>query len=345
MGKTSTGGRPHHALGQPGQPGQPGRPDQPAPALGRPGHRWARPALAGFGVAGLALAALALRAAPGRPAWHAGGVLGERAGLTTLLALALAGGGAALITHLRAVRKAEPEQGPLAERLVSAVGVLLILLTVTVPLTLLLLPGRIVNPQRLQSGLEPQPLLSLPPTTAPPQTLTAPAAQTPATEHHSVGSLLGYLTLTLLSAAALCAAVLLWRRYGHLLRRGGAAALVTLSFPEDEPGQALAEAVDSGLRALHGTDVRAAVIACYAAMEHSLAESGLPGRASDSPSDLLARAAADGLLTGEPPQRLAELFREARYSSHPMAAHHLDAARAGLDAIAAQLATTSVASR
>jgi Domain of unknown function (DUF4129) len=303
------------------------------------GRQWARPALAVFGTAALALAALALRAAPDHPAWRAGGVLGERTGPTALLALGLAGGGAVLAARHRARRRDATDQPPLTERLLTAVGVLLPLFAVAVPLVLLMLPDRPGSPG------DPQP--------TPPAATPTPGAETggypppvddhplPASgsEYHSPGPLLGYLALALLAAAALGAAVVLWRRFGHLLRRGTPPPPVTLTLDEDDPGQALAEAVGSGRRALHGTDVRAAVIACYAAMETSLARSGVPGRASDSPSDLLARAAADGLLTGEPPQTLAALFREARYSSHPMDAGHLDRARAALDAIAAQLAT------
>ena len=67
----------------------------------------------------------------------------------------------------------------------------------------------------------------------------------------------------------------------------------------DEEQDVLAQAVDSGRRALlDGDDARAAVIACYAAMETSLAASGIARRASDSPQDLLERASAGGLLTG-----------------------------------------------
>jgi hypothetical protein len=100
---------------------------------------------------------------------------------------------------------------------------------------------------------------------------------------------------------------------------------------------ALAEAVDSGRVALHGTDARAAVIACYSAMESSLAESGVDRLPSDSPSDLLERAAARGIVHGGAAGTLTALFREARYSSHPMDDSHLHQAAEALDAIAAQL--------
>ncbi|MBV6702920.1 DUF4129 domain-containing protein [Kitasatospora aureofaciens] len=73
-------------------------------------------------------------------------------------------------------------------------------------------------------------------------------------------------------------------------------------------------------------------------MEASLADSGLTRQASDSPADLLHRARTTGLLDGPHAAALTALFREARYSSHPLDAAQLTAARAALDAIAAQLA-------
>ncbi|MYS44741.1 DUF4129 domain-containing protein, partial [Streptomyces sp. SID5998] len=56
----------------------------------------------------------------------------------------------------------------------------------------------------------------------------------------------------------------------------------------------------------------------------------------DSPQDLLERAVADGL----PPRAAAELtalFREARYSTHPMDGGHRDRAAAALAEIAHDL--------
>jgi hypothetical protein len=90
--------------------------------------------------------------------------------------------------------------------------------------------------------------------------------------------------------------------------------------------------------ALQGEDVRAAVIACYAAMEESLIAGGVRRHAADSPADLLRRASEAGLLAGLAPHQLAGLFREARYSTHPMAESDLRRARSALDEISALLA-------
>ncbi|MFF9049237.1 DUF4129 domain-containing protein [Streptomyces parvulus] len=148
-----------------------------------------------------------------------------------------------------------------------------------------------------------------------------------------------YLVLGLLAAVVLVvvtvAVVRRLRRRGLTLpalpRRTDAPA-------EDEEAQLLLSAVHSGRRALAGTgDARAAVIACYAAMEDALAASGVPRNASDSPADLLARAADAGLAPGAAAPRLTALFREARYSSHPMGATHREAAAGALEEMAARL--------
>jgi hypothetical protein len=100
--------------------------------------------------------------------------------------------------------------------------------------------------------------------------------------------------------------------------------------------KALGAAVLAGRDALEG-EARAAIIACYAAMEDSLAAAGVTRLESDSPADLLRRATERGAVSGPAPRLLAALFREARFSTHPIDSRHLDQARGALDEITAQL--------
>jgi hypothetical protein len=72
-------------------------------------------------------------------------------------------------------------------------------------------------------------------------------------------------------------------------------------------------------------------------MEDALAASGVPRHASDSPADLLTRAADAGFAPGPAAPRLTALFREARYSSHPMDGAHREAAAGALEEIASLL--------
>ena len=104
--------------------------------------------------------------------------------------------------------------------------------------------------------------------------------------------------------------------------------------PED-----LREAVESGRSALLNIDdARAAIIACYLAMEASLAERGTARAIADTPDELLARAQATGIVRGTAATRLTALFYEARFSSHPLDHGQRDAAAQALDELAAALA-------
>ena len=77
--------------------------------------------------------------------------------------------------------------------------------------------------------------------------------------------------------------------------------------------------MESGRSALRTVDdARAAIIACYLAMETSLAERGAARGVADTPGELLTRATESGLVRGTAAGRLTALFYEARFSSHPL---------------------------
>jgi hypothetical protein len=67
-----------------------------------------------------------------------------------------------------------------------------------------------------------------------------------------------------------------------------------------------------------GGEPRAAIIACYAAMERGFAAAGSAPQVADTPAEVLARATRAALIRPGPAQTLAGLFRRARYSTHPM---------------------------
>ena len=107
---------------------------------------------------------------------------------------------------------------------------------------------------------------------------------------------------------------------------------------EDVDTEELLDVVESGRAALAELDdARAAIIACYVAMERSLADRGAVRDAADTPDELLARAVAAGVVRGAAAQRLTALFYEARFSSHPLGPGQRDAAKAALDELAAEL--------
>jgi hypothetical protein len=113
----------------------------------------------------------------------------------------------------------------------------------------------------------------------------------------------------------------------------------------EDPEQ-LREAVESGRSALRTVDdAQAAIIACYLAMETTLAERGTARGAAGTPGELLTRATEAGLVRGTAAGQLTSLFYEARFSSHPLGHQQRDAAERALDELAADLAETEGAAR
>jgi Domain of unknown function (DUF4129) len=142
--------------------------------------------------------------------------------------------------------------------------------------------------------------------------------------------------------AVLVAAVLLgiwWSRRARLRSESGAGDFAAGGSEDLEDPEDLREAVGSGRAALRTVDdARAAIIACYVAMEKSLAERGADQKVADTPDELLARATRSGLVRGSASARLTALFYEARFSSHPLGRGQRDAAHDALEELAAVLA-------
>jgi hypothetical protein len=148
--------------------------------------------------------------------------------------------------------------------------------------------------------------------------------------HIPLGPILyALLVLALLAAVA----VSIW--WAARLRRS---VTLTAQIEGDVDSEELREAVESGRAALALLDdAREAIIACYLAMERSLAERGAARGAADTPDELLARAVAAGVVRGVAARRLTALFYEARFSSHPLGREQRDAASQALDDLAAEL--------
>ena len=93
--------------------------------------------------------------------------------------------------------------------------------------------------------------------------------------------------------------------------------------------ESLARAAELGLAEIGdlSREPRAAIIACYAAMERGLANApGAVPQDSDTPSEVLARAVEHHALGADNATQLVELFTEARFSPHVMNEGHRDTA-------------------
>jgi hypothetical protein len=176
---------------------------------------------------------------------------------------------------------------------------------------------------------------------APPRYALPRPRSTPATARLEGTSALPdirYALLALLLAVVITALVITMRRG---LRRPRAEPEVSL---EDDDSTALQTAVRAGRAALADlTEDRKAIIACYAAMERSLAGAGAARELAETPDELLARASAAGLLHGDAPATLTALFYQARFSSHEVPAEARATALRCLDAIEADLRSGNAA--
>jgi hypothetical protein len=183
-----------------------------------------------------------------------------------------------------------------------------------------------------------RPRKPLPQTQRTPPPIRLPRTRPHAGTHLSIPfALIGYSLLVL----ALIAAIVLSIRWSARLR---APARLGREATGEEDSEDLREAVESGRSALRTLDdARAAIIACYLAMEQSLAERGAARAIADTPDELLARATRSKIVRGTSAARLTALFYEARFSSHPMDQAQRQAAEQALDELAAALAAPPLA--
>lgn len=299
-----------------------------------------RPALAFVAVLLLALGAAALASANGS-ATHGSGPLGRQWWVFAAIAL---GGGILLLAKLRERISATDPESTARYRLNRGALAVVAVLTAGVPIGLFLI--RAQSPSD-GSGCATQCISILSSGTARSQP-TLPTPPNKASTHQGtfklpLGLILAVLGVLLAILIAAAIAVLIIRLRGLARARTeitGAPPPALAEQAEDE--SALGAALLAGRGALEG-EARAAIIACYAAMEDSLARAGVPRLESDSPTDLLARATERGVVDGPAPRVLARLFREARFSTHPMDAGDLDQAREALDAITEQLTANATA--
>ncbi|MEU2778577.1 DUF4129 domain-containing protein [Streptomyces sp. NPDC007162] len=290
----------------------------------------AQAALAVLVVSGAALGALALHPGTGLLA-KGRGPLGGNPVLVVGLALLSLLGGLALRGAYRDQVDAAQVLNPVEQRLVDGVSRVLMAASLVVPVLVLVLHRFGSSGSGHGGAQEPSTLPSARQEPSPGAPTGQHAGHAGHSMHFGLTRILLGLGIALLVVVVLIAGLHLWR---HLTRPPVPEVQATYETLDDEQ-ERLARAVDSGRRALlDGTDARAAVIACYAAMEESLADSGVARRASDSPQDLLERAVARGLPNGAAAAALTGLFREARYSTHPMDVSHRDRAAAALAEIA-----------
>ena len=107
----------------------------------------------------------------------------------------------------------------------------------------------------------------------------------------------------------------------------------------------LADAVAEGLRELDQGGPGEGVVACWVQLERAAADAGTHRAAPDTASELVGRLIDRHPVSSAPLLRLADLYREARYSRHELPESARAEARAALEQLQAELEASPVGSR
>jgi hypothetical protein len=112
--------------------------------------------------------------------------------------------------------------------------------------------------------------------------------------------------------------------------------------PRDE----VVAALDAGLEELSDTDrdPRRAVIACWVRLERAAADAGTPRQAGDTPTDLVIRLLQGHRVDRQVLDQFAEIYREARYATHPVEEHMRIQAQTALRHLRGELTAGAVGS-
>lgn len=180
-----------------------------------------------------------------------------------------------------------------------------------------------------------------PPAPEPPQDIADPAGagtpppQEPADNGGTVFGVLAAMTIALI-ALSVVATIVGRRRTSD----PPSAAFDDQALPAQVSGPDLARAAELGLAEMGdlSRDPRAAIIACYLAMERELEKSpGTVPQDSDTPSEVLARAIEHRALPAASATVLVDLFEEARFSPHVMHEGHRADAMGALQSVQREL--------
>lgn len=112
------------------------------------------------------------------------------------------------------------------------------------------------------------------------------------------------------------------------------------SFLAPQVPQQLVEGAEAGLDALDQGEPRNAIVAAWVALESSAGAAGLPRHPYETSAEYVQRVLQVWAVDADALDRLAALYREARFSTHPLTEAHRSGAVTALRAIRADLGKT-----
>lgn len=149
---------------------------------------------------------------------------------------------------------------------------------------------------------------------------------------------LSWVFQALLVVMAVAVVVLLVRNVRFGPRRSRAARRAIEPLPDVDLAEAIEEvAEDLHQRLARGTP-RNAIVECWVLLEDAVAAAGPGRRPAETSAEFTARVIGEHSVDPLAIDRLAELYREARFSRHELVERHREEAIAALDALRAQLA-------
>ncbi len=105
----------------------------------------------------------------------------------------------------------------------------------------------------------------------------------------------------------------------------------------DEAQRELSLAADRQIEALRSGEPRNAIVACWVALEDAVARVGLPRDPAETSTEFTRRIVQAVTVDSRAATDLAALYREARFSAHPLLEAHRDTAIALLTALSEEL--------
>lgn len=174
---------------------------------------------------------------------------------------------------------------------------------------------------------------------APPTTKALPKVSGFAWLDVLVVVVVGFVLVVALAGIAVSLLSVLARVRGVRLgrpRHGVSAGSAPPPAERDDPDD-VARVITAGLAELDAGEPDDAIIACWLRLAEAAHDAGVPGRRSDTAADFVARVTGAGLVRPETLEPLAALYREARFSEHPMTEADRAEARAALETARAEL--------
>jgi hypothetical protein len=156
--------------------------------------------------------------------------------------------------------------------------------------------------------------------------------------------LAGVVAAAILALAAMFLLRLLQQLKGQRWRRERAADGDLAEMTPEDVAKALTEVVDETLLTIERGETRDAIIACWLRLEDVAAAAGIEKTPAETAAELTERVLSTHQVSRQTLSRLADLYREARFSIHPLGDNARQEARNALEQTRNELATEPVPS-